>query len=167
MTLKITDDSGFIAIVNSDKYISFVDKDWELPQLLHHFVTEMNKDTLIIWSTGMENNWTVDILDKPSNKKSYRELNKSISVTEGQLFLTNYEDLTMAAQFDNERIPSKHNSELNIKLDNGKYNFTIRQMYDPYDNNYDPTQKTNFEIIISAVNNSSTQVAENVFWWPT
>src|SRR6478735_1648595 len=103
-TLKITDDSGFIAIANSDEYISFVDNDWELYQLLDHFVKEMNKDTLIIWSTGMENDWTIDILDKPSNKKPFREFNKSISVTEGQLFLTNYEDLTMAAQFDDERI---------------------------------------------------------------
>src|SRR5450755_4135355 len=137
-TLKITDDSGFIAIANSDKYISFVDKDWELPQLLHHFVNEMNKDALIIWSTGMENDWTIDFLAKPSSKKSFRELNKSISVTDGQLFLTNYEDLTTAAQFREERIPSRHNSHLNIKLENGKYNITIRQMFDPDDNIYDP-----------------------------
>jgi hypothetical protein len=40
----------------------------------------MNKDTLIIWSTGMEHEWTKEILDQPSNKKSFREFNKSIFV---------------------------------------------------------------------------------------
>lgn len=62
--LKITDDSGFIAIVNADKYNSFVDENWELPQLLNRFVDEMNKDALIIWATGSENKWIVEFSDK-------------------------------------------------------------------------------------------------------
>lgn len=57
--LNITDDSGFIAIVNADKYFSFVDENWNLPQLLNHFVDQMNKQTLIIWTTGLQNTWTI------------------------------------------------------------------------------------------------------------
>jgi hypothetical protein len=44
---KITDDSGFLAIVNPHKYNSFVDENWELPQLFNHFVNEMNFATSI------------------------------------------------------------------------------------------------------------------------
>lgn len=75
-------------------------------------------------------------------------------MTGGQFFLTNYEDLTMAAQFETEKIPAVHNSDLCIKLDNGNYNFTIRQMFDPEDYEYEPKGKTNFEIIMQADTNS-------------
>ena len=51
--LTIADDSGFIAIANCDKYISFIDENWELPQLITHFVDEMNKQSLIVWATGL------------------------------------------------------------------------------------------------------------------
>jgi hypothetical protein len=84
-------------------------------------------------------------LDKPSNQKAFREFSKSIDVTKGQLFSTNYEDLTMAAQFDEEKIPAKHNSELFIKLDNGKYNFLVRQMFDT--ENYDYKQNNKNDIV--------------------
>ena len=146
--LTITDDSGFLAIVNSDKYQSFVDSDWELHQLFSRFVDEMNNGNLIIWATGYENEWTVIFLDKPSDHVAFREFSKSIHVTNGKLFLTNYEDLTIAAQFQEEKIPQEGNAELCINLGNGKYDFTIRQLFDPDDNDYVAQEKTNFEIII-------------------
>ena len=50
--LKICDDSGFLAIVNSNTYKSFVDEDWQLNQLMKHFVDEMNNMNIIFWATG-------------------------------------------------------------------------------------------------------------------
>jgi len=50
--LKISDDSGFLAIVNSDTYKSFVDEDWQLNQLMKHFFDEMNNMNIIFWATG-------------------------------------------------------------------------------------------------------------------
>src|SRR5687767_5827241 len=108
-TLTITDDSGLLAVVNADKYNSFVNEKWELSQLLKRFVEEMNNDNLIVWSTGSENTWTVSFLNQPSDKKSFRDFSKTIEVTDGQLFLTNYEDLTLSAQYKDEKIPAKHN----------------------------------------------------------
>lgn len=163
--LNITDDSGFIAIVNADKYFSFVDENWNLPQLLNHFVDQMNKQTLIIWTTGLQNTWTIIFSDKPPNQKAFKEFSKSIEVTSGQLFLTNYEDLTMAAQFDEETIPANHNSELCIKLDNGKYIFLIRQMFNPENYDYDKIEKNDFEIIIQSNNDSKLIKIDKVFWW--
>ena len=162
--LTITDDSGFLAIVNSDKYQSFVDSDWELHQLFNRFADEMNNDSLIIWATGYENEWTVIFLDKPSDDVAFREFSKSIYVTNGRLFLTNYEDLTMAAQFQEEKIPQGGNAELCINLDNGKYNFTIRQLFDPNDYDYSAQGKTNFEIIIQPGTEKEDPKIDSVFW---
>ena len=164
-TLAITDDSGFLAIVNADEYKSFVDSQWELPQLFNHFVDEMNNDNLIIWATGYENDWTVTFLDKPSDEVAFREFSKTIEVTNGKLFLTNYEDLTMAAQFPHEKIPQRHNADLFINIDNGKYEFTIRQLFDPKDFGYVAQERTNFEVIMAADSEKQPPRFDKVFWW--
>jgi hypothetical protein len=161
----ITDDSGFLAIVNADKFNSFVSEQWELLQLFQRFIQEMNKDHLIIWATGLENKWTVHFLDKPTNKKAFREFSKAIEVTDGQLFLTNYEDLTMAAQFVDEKIPSKQNQDLYIQLDNGKYEITVRQLFDPTNYEYEEEEKVNFEIVIQPDIKREVHRLDKVFWW--
>ena len=164
-TLTITDDSGFIAVVNADNYKSFVSKDWELSQLFNHFVDEMNSDNLIIWSTGSANVWTISFVDKQSDKISFREFYKTIEVTNDRIFLTNYEDLTMAAQYEDEKIPANHNVNLSLQLDNGRHKFLIRQLFDPEDYEYDPKDKVNFEIIVQKEISKQVQQIDKVFWW--
>jgi hypothetical protein len=161
--LTITDDSGILAIVNADKYNSFVSEEWELPQILKRFVDEMNNDNLIIWSTGFKSTWTVNFLSQPSDKKSFREFSKTIAVTDGQLFLTNYEDLTMSAQYEDEKIPAKHNADLFVKVDNGTYDFKIRQLFDPTDYERRP-RDTDFEIIVQLNTKATDQNVHEVFW---
>lgn len=162
--LKINDDSGFLAIVNSDTYQSFVDENWELTQLMNHFVDEMNKNSIIFWATSSENEWTILFLDKPSDNKSFREFTKTINITNEQLHLTNYEDLTMAAQFEKHKIPADHNSDLTIKLDNGLYDLTIRQMFDPEDYDYEAGGKINFEIVMRKTTKQLHKIDE-IYWW--
>lgn len=163
--LTITDDSGFLGIVNADTYKSFVSEDWKLSQLLAHFVKEINDDHLILWATGSENIWTIKFVNNPSEIKPFREFYKILEVTNGKIFLTNYEDLTMAAQYDDEKIPSNHNANLSIDLDNGSYEFQIRQLFDPEDYDYEPEGKVNFEIVIRTEVGKKYQQIDKVFWW--
>jgi hypothetical protein len=163
-SLTITDDSGFLGIVNVDKYNSFVSEDWQLSQLFNRFVDEMNNDNLILWSTGSENVWTVNFVSSPSDIKSFREFYKTLKVTSGKIFLTNYEDLTMAAQYHEEKIPAKHNADLSIDLGNGRHEFQIRQLFDPEDNNYNPEGKVHFEIVVGTDSSKNFQRIDKVFW---
>ena len=163
-TLTITDDSGFLGIVNADKYNSFVSEDWQLAQLLNRFVDEMNNDNLILWSTGSENVWTVNFVSRPSDIKSFREFYKTLEVTSGKIFLTNYEDLTMSAQYHDEKIPAKHNADLSIVLGNGRHEFQIRQLFDPEDDDYEPEGKVNFEIVVRPDSSKKFQRIDKVFW---
>jgi len=163
-TLSITDDSGFLAIINADKYNSFVDDKWTLSQLFERFVDEMNRDNLIIWSTGSENTWTVNFVNKPSDKKSFREFSKTMTVTDGQIFLTNYEDLTMSAQYEDAKIPSKNNVDLCIKLDNGIYEFKIRRLFDPTHYEH-KAGDVDFEIVVLSNLKATEQKVDKVFWW--
>lgn len=163
-TFTITDDSGFLAIVNADKYNSFISEDWKLPQLFKHFVDEMNNDNLILWSTGSENTWTVTFVNKPSEIKSFKEFHKTLEVTSGKVFLTNYEELTMAAQYYDERIPATHNAALSIDLSNGKHNFLIRQLFNPNDNRHETEENVHFEIVVQPYSGKNFHHIDNVFW---
>jgi hypothetical protein len=164
-TLTISDDSGFLAIVNAEKYNSFVDEDWELPQLFNRFLEEMNNDNLIVWATGLESDWTVNFVAAPSNESSFREFSKTIKVTNGKLYLTNYEDLTMAAQFSDEGLPTKQNANLCVSLDNGEYELTIRQLYNPNDPQHIATDKVNFEVIVRPITILESKQVLKIFWF--
>ena len=163
--LTISDDSGFLAIVNPGKYNSFVDENWELPQLFNRFIEEMNNDNLIIRATGLENNWTVNFVAAPSDESSFREFSKTIKVTNNKLCLANYEDLTMTAQFRGETLPIKNHANLFIALDNGNYEFTIRQLFDPNNEEYIAGNKTNFEVVVQSITRSESNKVEGIFWW--
>lgn len=159
---EISDDSGFLGIVNADTYKSFVDEDWELLQLFDHFVDEMNADALIIWSTGTPNYWNVVVGESPTGNISFREFSKIIKVTNGCLYLTNYEDLTMAAQFADDKMPAKHHSDLRIELDNGHYIVTIKQMRNP-DDYVTNDEEIGFEITFLKDNITESSI-NKIFW---
>ncbi|NBA75142.1 hypothetical protein GOQ04_06265 [Emticicia sp. ODNR4P] len=162
--IKISDDSGFLAIVNSESYQSFVDEDWQLTQLAEHFVNEMNNKSLVIWSTGLPSIWVVSFVDRPIHKNPFREITSTIAVTEGKLYLTNFEDLSMSAQFEEVKIPAPHHTDLAITLENGLYNLTIRQLFDPQAYTFDPDGEVGFEIVVQKTL-KETEKKEGIFWW--
>ena len=131
MIYKITDDSGFMGIIDNHKYRSFVNENWNFEQLITHFKQEMSNHSLLLWATGIENTWKVKFQNRFSDENGYREMIGNIIVTNNELYLINYESLTMAAQFENLVLPEKHMQGLKIPLKNGIYKFRIVQLNDP------------------------------------
>lgn len=150
-SLKISDDSGFIGLCNSDLYQSFVNEDWELNELIERFRDEMNSGHAAIWSTGTEKVITVELRDYKSQRKSHRDVQSNLRVTNGRLWLTNYEDLSMAAQFEDEKIPSNHHSDLEFPIKNGAYQVLIRQLFDPNKHDWEILAKPIFEIVLRKI----------------
>jgi hypothetical protein len=127
----VTDDSGFLALVVPAAYDTFVASDWTLDQILTHFKTQMGRRSLLIWETGLEGSWKVDMRLKKSKVKGFREASGPVQVVGGSLLLTNYESLTMAAQFKDVTLPEKHQEDLLVSLPDGDYTCRIIQMFDP------------------------------------
>ncbi|SHM14423.1 hypothetical protein [Mucilaginibacter sp. OK098] len=170
MRLKINDDDGFIALVNNANYKGFVDDDWQFDQLMTHFVDQMNVGNIVVWQTSNNGggNWLVSFQGQPSSIQAFRQFEQLINVTTGELFLTNYSDLTMAAQFSDASIPAAHNTALKIRLDNGWYKLTVRQLFDP-DNNLqyfdiETDENISFEIIIAPSLEFVQQPVSDVYW---
>ena len=170
MKLKITDDDGFIALVNSATYQSFVDEDWQFDQLISHFVNQMNERNLIIWQTNDNGggDWLVSFQEQQSTNRAFREFSQLINVTDGALYLTNYSDLTTAAQFYDSTIPAVHNADLKIELENGVYKFSVRQVVNPHDLDQDfetdGDESISFEIVIEPGTGFLTERIDNVHW---
>lgn len=163
--LEISDDSGFIGLINNDLYSGFVDEDWELEGILRRFTEQTNLGNCVIWSTGEPSFMSIHILDEPSQNEVFREVCSNIKVTNEKLWLVNYTDLTMVAQFESEKIPSNENSELEIPLENGAYRVTIRQKFNPENYNWKSSPNPCFEIIFSQLTKMETNYFDDVIWW--
>lgn len=143
---EVTDDSGFLALVVPATYGTFVSSDWTFDQLFAHFKTQMVRRSLLIWATGSARNWTVDIVLQPSKAKGFREITGPILVTGGSLLLTNYESLTMAAQYGDVTLPEKHQTHLLIPVPDGTYTCRIIQIRNPDDDDASGTDSPDFMI---------------------
>ncbi len=147
LLFEVTDDSGFIGILNPASYESFVDGKWELEQLFDHFIEEIRKNNLLLWGTGLEAMWQVEVRNKISQEKGFREIQGFINVTASTLCLTSYDSLTMGAQFPDVKLPEDHDKDLLIPFNNGLYTCRIVQMYDP-EGNSEPFLKTPYAFIL-------------------
>lgn len=165
--LQMSDDSGFLGIANYDKYDSFLSPNWDFEMMQEKIVNEMNSHHLLFWGTGMENVWKIKIDTKDTTQDVFREERGVIEVTNKKLYLTNYETLTMAAQFGHIKLPEKHQENLSIELPNGKYMIKFRQLINP--NNLTPNSEVfDFEIILSKISNMSEIHVNNfrkIFWY--
>ena len=140
-------------------------EDWDFYEMVDHFVLEMNAGNLIIWATRLENFWTVDFVDAPTDRPAFREITRRIQVTDGRLYLTSYDDLSMAAKFKDQRLPSKHNADSFIALPNDVYDITVRQIGDPTDLGVD-IDDLSFEIVVRPADTRTAQAEiEAILWY--
>ena len=91
----------------------------------------MRERHLLIWGTGMEHFWKIDVSFQPIVAAGYREIVGSVHASRGRLLLTNYESLTMAAQFPDVTLPQRHEREQLLSVSPGLYDCRIIQLSDP------------------------------------
>ncbi|MBZ4486052.1 hypothetical protein LQ938_09250 [Microbacterium sp. cx-55] len=97
------DEDGFFVLVVPDAYKGFVDEDWRLDELLGHFAGQMNEGALFIAYPGPDDaDSAVAVTDRPITAPVLREAVGIVRVTASGLWLTDYTQLTMAAQFHDE-----------------------------------------------------------------
>jgi hypothetical protein len=130
---EVPDDSGFLGIFDPDAYVSFVQKDWELEQLFRHFSEQMKMERLLLWGTGREGWWRVEVDEKPCQIVGFRDTVGPIAASAGRLCLTHYESLTMGASYSHVTLPEPYEQKLLLTVPAGRYNCRIVQVADPMD----------------------------------
>jgi hypothetical protein len=120
-----------VALIDAAAYPSFVDEEWTLPQIRKHFTTQMNGGTMLAWGTGASGNWRIRVAGRAGAARIYRAFTGRITATGKKLHLTSYDELTMAAQFENVRMPEKGTEGWFIPVKPGEYDCRVTQLYDP------------------------------------
>lgn len=162
-------DTNFIGVANPEKYNGFVDEDWKLDTLTHHFAKEMKKGNILVFQMteeGIEHSWdvTVNIGTEEINPTCFRREIGYLSVSNNHLYLVDYDCLTMAAQFEDERVPDKNCSNYKIDIPNGNYEVEVIQYYDVDQNKYVGTNQT--DLLLNFIQTSNFQPTDtNVFWY--
>lgn len=161
-------DTNFIGVVNADKYNSFVNEDWELKMLLQHFVSEMHNGHILVFQMteeGIEHSWNVNVkigVDL-TQQTCYRKEVGFIKVTDNQLFLVDYDCLTMAAQFSDEKVPDKNCSKYKIIIKNGVYKVEVIQFYNVDKDEFIGNSDTDILLSFTEANDFK-QISNKVFW---
>lgn len=163
-------DTNFIGIANAEQYHTFVDEDWTLESLLNHFAKEMTKGNVLIsqmTEEGIEHSWkvTVNIGTEEINTNCFRRAIHFLSVTSHELYLVDYDCLTMAAQFDDEKVPDENCSNYQIPIDNGNYKVEVLQYYNVDKNEYTGSNET--DILFNFIKMPNFQSTTSAVLWCT
>ncbi len=134
---QVTDDSGFMGIFDPHAYVSFVSENWTLDELVDHFKSEMYHYRLLLWGTGCEETWRVEVRQEANEVTGFQEFSGPIVATENLLCLTSFDSLTMGAQFEDVSLPQQQEWDLYIPVTPGAYHCRIIQMQDPDDRSED------------------------------
>lgn len=124
-------DGSHLAIVDLDRYQAFVG-DWDQDDRLRkHLLAQAGREAIVAWGAGFETDWVVSIRPGFSARQGFREFRSVISTQTGRLYLLNYDSLTMAAQFDDYRLPDKDTVATAFQVPPGRYRARIVQLVDP------------------------------------
>ncbi|MGT2428773.1 hypothetical protein ACU4GI_40110 [Cupriavidus basilensis] len=131
------DEDGFVAVVCPDEYSGYVGEDWTLQQMLGRFTEQMNNGTLFAVCPGPDlADMPLRIADAPSELNAQREVSGLLRVHNGGAWLTDYGQLTMAAQFSDE--PPLSPFHIRLPLRPGEYRATFRQFARSYEDRVEP-----------------------------
>lgn len=145
LDLEMIDDSGLLSLVDVSAYSTFVSEDWEYEQILNHFARQMSKRNILVWECGDGgDSYRIRITKHFSAITGWREVIGSISVTNNQLNIASYTALTMAAQFEEQKMLGIGEQSSEIPLQNGTYKVRIVQSYNPETVDYDNFSRTTF-----------------------
>ncbi len=141
MFFQINDEDGFLALLNSQQYCSFVDEDWSDEQLMQHFITQMQQKNLLLWQTcdNVDGGfWNIEVIVGIEHPQYGQQFSHDIRVSQGRLDLCCYSDLTMAAQFETIHLPVAQHEQYVIPLENGLYTVTVCKCFEDGEYSFEP-----------------------------
>jgi hypothetical protein len=120
-----------LAVVDLAAYRSFVAPDWTLDAIREHFAAEVARGAMLAWGTGAPGNWRVEVTRERGPQGGFRECAGRVRVTADRLYLTSYDELTVAAQFRDVCLPRPGTEEWAVAVEPGWYDCRVVQLYNP------------------------------------
>ena len=132
---------------------------------INEFLLETNRDNIIVFETAWEDEWVFEFLIiEKTNQTAFRQFEKRIEVTDEHLYLVNWTDLTSSLQFKNTEIPDETNEDLKIKIPNGFYRVTVKQLFDSEDDDYDCENKVSYVVELMPDSSNPNIRTDKIIW---
>lgn len=155
------DADGFVTLVCPGMYSGFVDEDWTLNQVLARFTEQMNKASLFVAYLGPDfADRCLRVSDAALPTTALREVSGVVNVGEQGLWLTDYAQLTMAAQFRDE-LPVR-NHHVRLPVSSGLHRLTLRKLAPPTEDASPPLIEL---IVTSSPSNQIDAHFDSVPWF--
>ncbi|MDP0399752.1 hypothetical protein [Tsukamurella strandjordii] len=121
------DDDGFVLLVTPDSYDSYIDEDWTLDQITTRFTEQMTAGSMFAAYVGPDAALHQLTYGAPAPSAAVaREASSAIDVAAGGLWLTDYTQVTMAAQFEDQQPLGTYSTRLPV--DPGRYEVRLQQL---------------------------------------
>ncbi len=123
-------DYGCLALLDLERYISYVGEDEAINGIKSHLIVESKKGSIVAWGCPY-GNWNIDVLVGTSSGQAQVRSYTGFLKTGGNLFLTDYESLMTVAQFEDDKLPLPGLEKNVIHVEPGIYSCKVIQCYDP------------------------------------
>lgn len=129
--LRISDDDGYLAVVDPDAYDAYIGPDWTFHELEQRVLREMREHHLLVWGSGGEGEWLVLVSSEPVAVTDEDSVVGRIDVAAGRLLVTSFSSLSMAAQFDDVHLPESHEGAQIVHVPVGSYSCRVIRFRSP------------------------------------
>ena len=153
-----------MGLVNPDRYPAYLHPDTDFEALLRQVQQYSQRGSILLWGTSLPNHWTVRASDQPSATPAQRSLQGIMEVTQGALYLVNYQHLLDAAQYDDEPLDAPRRKAYQMTIPNGWYQITVRQLFD-VEQDVVPDEFLGFELVFQSLKTAPSQPL-NADWTP-
>lgn len=162
-------DTNFIALVNPNKYKTFVNEDWHLNMIKEHFINETKENNILMCqmtNEGVEGDWRIKVNFGESTCLGdyFRKESGYINVDNKELCFVEYTCLTMAAQFEDEIVPDTYCDKFRFNIENGLYKVDVIQYYDIDNDKHYGRNDIDIEFKFTKVLKCE-EMEHKVFWW--
>jgi len=132
-TIHVGGDGSSLALIDASRYEGFIrDGDWGKGDKLIKHLREQARDLrVLLWLTGMERDWKVEVHIGAPSVSIDRDRVGLITAKSDRLHLMNYDSLTMAAQFEDHHLPDKETKKYAITVSPGSYLCTLQTLFEP------------------------------------
>ena len=121
------DDDGFVLLITPDSYDSFIDEDWTLDQITTRFTEQMTAGSMFAAYVGPDAALHQLTYGPPAPSAAVaREASSAIDVAAGGLWLTDYTQVTMAAQYEDQQPLGTYSTRLPVEP--GRYEVRLQQL---------------------------------------
>ena len=129
--LEVTDDSGFLAVVVPSAYRGDRGSRLAVGPTPGTFSTTDVATVIADLGHRFGGCWRVDVKFGELSINGFREQSGPLTVVGGAILITNFESLTMAAQYESVMLPESHQEIMLVNVPDGDYCCRVVQMFNP------------------------------------